>query len=103
MAKGTAAVEVEVIDVAGVEDRRDPSFGKYRFLQLGAFGQEATAKTLLAELQGVLSAPVFISPVDAGGTMLYRVRVGPVDDKKHLLALQQRLQESGYEAGQPLP
>jgi len=103
MEKGTAPVEVEVIDVVGVEDRRDPSYGKYRYLQLGAFGKESTAKTLLAELQNLLSAPVFISPVDAGGTVLYRVRVGPVDDKQHLLALQQRLQQSGYEAGQPLP
>ena len=103
MEKGTAPVEVSVIDVVGVDDRRDASYGKYRYLQLGAFGQESTAKTLLAELQVLLSAPVFISPVEAGGTMLYRVRVGPVDDKKHLLALQQRLQDSGYEAGQPLP
>jgi peptidoglycan lytic transglycosylase len=103
MEKGTAPVEVEVIDVVGVDDRRDASYGKYRYLQLGAFGSESTAKTLLAELQNLLSAPVFISPVEAGGTMLYRVRVGPVDDKEHLLALQQRLQDSGYEAGQPLP
>tara|TARA_R110002073_G_scaffold23319_17_gene79864 strand:- start:5414 stop:6253 length:840 start_codon:yes stop_codon:yes gene_type:complete len=103
MEKGTTRVEVEVIDVAGVEDRRDASYGKYRYLQLGAFGSESTAKTLLAELQNLLSAPVFISPVEAGGTMLYRVRVGPVDNKQHLLALQQRLQDSGYEAGQPLP
>lgn len=103
MEKGTAPVEVEVIDVVGVQDRRDASYGKYRYLQLGAFGKESTAKTLLAELQDLLSAPVFISPVDAGGTLLYRVRVGPVEDKKHLLALQQRLQDSGYAAGQPLP
>lgn len=103
MEKGTAPVQVEVIDVAGVEDRRDASFGKYRYLQLGAFGKESTAKTLLAELQDLLSAPVFISPVDTGSTVLYRVRVGPVDDNQHLLALQQRLQQSGYEAGQPLP
>lgn len=103
MEKGTAPVEVEVIDVVGVEDRRDASYGKYRYLQLGAFGKESTARSLLAELQNLLSAPVFISPVDTGGTVLYRVRVGPVDDKQHLLALQERLQRSGYEAGQPLP
>lgn len=103
MEKGTAQVEVEVIDVVGVDDRRDASYGKYRYLQLGAFSSESTANTLLAELQSLVSAPVFISPVDAGGTMLYRVRMGPVDDKQHLLALQQRLQDNGYEAGQPLP
>jgi rare lipoprotein A len=103
MEKGTAPVRVEVIEVAGVEDRRDASYGVYRFLQLGAFGKEATARTLLQELQGSLSAPVFISPVQTGGALLYRVRIGPVDNQKHLLALQQQLQDRGYEAGQPLP
>ena len=67
------------------------------------FGKESTARTLLEELQDLLSAPVFISPVESGGTLLYRVRVGPVENKQHLLALQQRLQDSGYDAGQPLP
>ncbi len=103
MEKGTARVEVAVIDVIGVDDRRDDAYGMYRYLQLGAFGKEATARTLMQELQALLSAPVFISQVDAGGTLLYRVRVGPVDDTNQLLALQQQLQDSGYDAGQPLP
>lgn len=103
METGTARVEVEVIEVAGVEDRRDPAYGMYRYLQLGAYGKEATARTLMDELRALLSAPVFISPVESGGSLLYRVRVGPVDDKNHLLALQQQLQNSGYDAGQPLP
>lgn len=103
METGTARVEVEVIEVAGVEDRRDPVYGMYRYLQLGAFGKEAVARTLMDELRALLSAPVFISPVESGGSLLYRVRVGPVDDKNHLLALQQQLQNSGYDAGQPLP
>jgi rare lipoprotein A len=103
MEKGTAPVKVEVIDVVGVEDRRDASYGVYRYLQLGAFGKETTARTLLQELQALLSAPVFITPVESGGTLLYRVRVGPVEDKQHLLALQQQLQDRGYEPGQPLP
>jgi rare lipoprotein A len=38
MEKGVARVEIEVIAVAGVEDRRDDAYGMYRFLQLGAFG-----------------------------------------------------------------
>ncbi len=103
MEKGTARVEVEVIDVVGVKDSRDDAYGIYRFLQLGAFGKEATARTLMQELQALLPAPVFISPVDTGGTRFYRVRVGPVDDTDQLLALQQRLQDNGYDAGQPLP
>lgn len=103
MDKGTARVEVEVIHVVGVDDRRDASFGNYRYLQLGAFGSEYTAQTLQEELQALLPAPVFISAVDSGGALLYRVRVGPVDDKAHLLAVQQQLQASGYDTGQPLP
>lgn len=103
MAQGTARVEVEVIDVVGAEDRRDAAYGIYRYLQLGAFGKETVAKSLLDELQALVSAPVFISPVDSGGSRLYRVRVGPVDDSAHLLAVQEQLEASGYDAGQPLP
>ena len=103
MERGTAPVEVEVIAVAGVEDRRDPIYGDYRFIQIGAFGEESKARTLRAELQDQLSAPVFIVPVEVSGRSLYRVRVGPAQDARHFLALQQQLQDSGYENGQPLP
>tara|TARA_R110002072_G_scaffold95250_2_gene210107 strand:- start:35257 stop:36096 length:840 start_codon:yes stop_codon:yes gene_type:complete len=103
MSHGTARVEVEVIDVVGVEDRRDVTYGVYRYLQLGAFGREKVARTLQETLQTLVSAPVFISPVDSGGGLLYRVRVGPVDDKEHLLAVQEQLEAHGYSMGQPLP
>lgn len=103
MEKGTAPVEVAVLNIAGVDDRRDATSGNYRYLQLGAFGSEASAQRLQGELQPLLSAPVFISQVDSGGNMLYRVRVGPVDSNDELLAVQQLLQQGGYNAGQPLP
>jgi len=103
MEEGTARVEVAVINIAGVDDRRDDLYGIYRYLQLGAFGKEATARTLMREVQELLHAPVFISQVDTGGTLLYRVRVGPVANTSELLALQQQLQDRGYGAGQPLP
>ena len=103
MEQGTAQVEVEVMEVVGVEDRRDPLYGNYRYLQLGAFGREASAQTLAEALKPLLTAEVFVSAVESDGTLLYRVRVGPVDDKNHLLAVQQQLQDSGYDAGQPLP
>ena len=103
MEKGTASVEVEVLNIAGVDDRRDATAGNYRYLQLGAFGTEASARRLQGELQPLLAAPVFISQVDSGGNMLYRVRVGPVASNDELLAVQQRLQAGGYDAGQPLP
>jgi len=103
MEKGTAPVEVEVLNIAGVDDRRDATSGNYRYLQLGAFGSEGSARRLQGELQSLLSAPVFISQVDSGGSMLYRVRVGPVADNDELLVVQRQLQDGGYDAGQPLP
>lgn len=103
MERGTARVEVEVIDVVGVDDRRGSISGDYRYLQLGAFGAQSSALRLQGELQALLAAPVFISEVDAGGNVLYRVRVGPVQDRQQLLAVQEQLQDGGYGAGQPLP
>ncbi|NQX89815.1 MAG: septal ring lytic transglycosylase RlpA family protein [Halioglobus sp.] len=104
MVQGTARVEVEVIEVAGVEDRRDPVYGDYRFIQIGAFGDEAKARALQARLQDRrLSAPVFVSPADVNGQPLFRVRVGPARDEQHFLVLQQQLQDSGYPEGQPVP
>ncbi|MEM9254911.1 MAG: septal ring lytic transglycosylase RlpA family protein [Pseudomonadota bacterium] len=103
MEQGTAPVEVQVIEVQGVDDRRGASYGVYRYLQLGAFGTETSARRLQAELSAVLSAPVSISEVEADGSLLYRVRVGPVDNSDHLLSLQRTLQERGYPVGQPLP
>ena len=103
MEQGTAPVKVEVLNIAGVDDRRGTTNGNYRYLQLGAFGSEASAQRLQGELRSLLTAPVFISQVDSGGNMLYRVRVGPVDSNEQLLAVQEKLQDSGYDAGQPLP
>ncbi len=103
MEKGTAQVEVTVLDVAGVDDRRGSTDGDYRFLQLGAFGSEVSAQRLQGELQGLLSVPVVVSPVQAGENTLYRVRVGPVADNAELVAIQHLLQQSGYSSGQPLP
>ena len=103
MEKGTAPVEVEVLNIAGVDDRRNTTSGDYRFLQLGAFGSEVSAQRLQAELQALVSAPVFISPVQSGEIMLYRVRVGPVADNDELVAVQQILEHNGYSSGQPLP
>lgn len=103
MADGTAPVEVEVLNLAGVDDRRNTPLGSYRFLQLGAFGSEASAQRLRNELAAQVSAPVFVDPVDNGGSLLYRVRIGPVDDNGALQALQEQLLASGYQGGQLLP
>jgi rare lipoprotein A len=103
MAQGTAPVQVEVLNIAGVDDRRGTELGSYRYLQIGAYGSEVSAQRLRDELTSVVSAPVSVSPVDSGGSTLYRVRVGPVDDPDALGTVQQQLTDSGYSAGQPLP
>ena len=102
MERGTAPVEVEVLNIAGVDDRRG-SGGDYRYLQLGAYGSEASAQRLRDELAAVVPVPVVVSPVESNGKLLYRVRVGPVADSMELLAVQQLLESGGYGAGQPLP
>lgn len=103
MENGTARVAVEVLDVTGVDDRRGTPNGDYRFLQLGAFGSEQSAQRLQDELQKQLSSPVFISEVQSGESLLYRVRIGPLASKDEMQAVQQQLQDGGYNAGQPLP
>ncbi|WP_205737340.1 septal ring lytic transglycosylase RlpA family protein [Halioglobus japonicus] len=103
MEQGTAPVEVEVVSVTGTDDHRGAPGTHYRFLQMGAFGVEASARQLQSELQGFVQAPVFIAPVEAGGRTLYRVRIGPVDSSADLALVQQQLRDGGYAEGQPLP
>jgi rare lipoprotein A len=103
MEAGTAPVEVEILNIAGVDDRRNSVGGSYRYLQLGAFGAEFSAQQLRTQLQGLVSAPVTISPVQSGDKMLYRVRIGPVSSGEELLEVQQTLIDNGYNSAQALP
>ncbi len=103
MQHGTAKVRVEVIEVAGVDDRRQVPLGSYRFLQLGAFGSLASAERMQSELTSLLPAPVKVSEVQSGSNVLYRVRVGPLDDAQKMEQLRRTLQDNGYGPGQPLP
>ncbi len=103
MEQGTARVEVEVVNIAGVDDRRDVPGGEYRYLQLGAFGSAVSAQRLQAELQAFVRPPVTVSEVESGGKTLFRVRVGPVADAGELALVQQQLRDGGYPEGQPLP
>jgi rare lipoprotein A len=103
MEQGTARVRVEVLDIAGVDDRRGVPQGSYRYLQLGAFSSEASALRLKGEIEARVQPEVSVSPVQAGDRLLYRVRIGPVDDPAQLAAVQAQLEAQGYRAGQPLP
>ena len=86
-----------------MDGRRGTNGGEYCFLQLGAYGSQASAESLRDELAATLSVPAFVSPVQSGANLLYRVRVGPVANSAELLAVQQQLEAGGYGAGQPLP
>ena len=103
MEQGTAPVEVEVLNITGVDDRRNSVGGSYRYLQLGAFSEEASAARLRTELEGLVVAPVAVSPVQSGDKMLYRVRIGPVSSGEELLEVQQILNDNGHDAAQALP
>jgi rare lipoprotein A len=103
MEQGTARVSVEVIDVAGVDDRRQAGAGDYRYLQLGAFGSRASAQKLQGQVQALLSEPVTVTEVQVPDGLLYRVRVGPLDGAGRLPAVQELLLARGYPGGQPLP
>ena len=103
MSTGTAEVEVEVLNITGVDDRRGTVGGDYRYLQVGAFGAEASAQQLQLKLTVALSPTVFVSPVQSGQNLLYRVRVGPVADNEELAEVQRQLEDLGYNPGQPLP
>ena len=101
--KGTARVKVQVLNIAGVDDRRGSPGSHYRYLQLGAFGSQASATRLQGDLEPLLDVPVVVSEVESGGQLLYRVRVGPVASSEELVALQRQLERSGFDSGQPLP
>jgi len=103
MKQGTAPVEVEILNIAGVDDRRNTVGGSYRFLQLGAFSKESSAQQLRSKLEQLVSTQVAVSPVHAGESMLYRVRLGPVASGEELLEVQRVLEEYGYSGAQALP
>lgn len=103
MERGTAPVEVAVLDVPGVDDRRNSGQGDYRYLQLGAFGSEDTARALQGRLRQVVAEPVEVSMVQSGPGVLYRVRIGPLAGNDALRQLQRQLESGGYGSGLPLP
>lgn len=103
MESGTAQVEVQVIDIVGVDDRRGAVAGDYRYLQLGAYSSESSALRLQDSLQALLSPPVFVSQVQSGENLLYRVRIGPMSGAQEIENVQGQLRTAGYDGGQPLP
>ncbi|MCL4104416.1 UNVERIFIED_CONTAM: hypothetical protein GTU68_047378, partial [Idotea baltica] len=103
MGQGTAPVEVELLAIAGVDDRRNIPLGSYRYLQVGAFSDAAAADSVRDKLAVMVGSPVAVSPVQSRDTLLYRVRVGPVSSADEMKALQKQLKSEGYSSVQALP
>ncbi len=106
---GTAPVEVAFIEVPGSRDLRaggllgNPPGPHYRYIQVGAFSEAASAYALGQQLSDQMSAPVAVSEIVLGDSAYFRVRVGPVDDEQQLLALQSRLRTLGYKETRLMP
>ena len=99
--RGTARVEVVAISVEGSEDlRKDPQFASwrsdYRFLQVGSFGEEQSARALQKQLAAQVSARVDVSEFQSGDRTWFRVRIGPVQDRQQLQKIQTQLTQLGY-------
>lgn len=96
--QGTARVAVELLELGGSEDLRTaaPGAGHYRYIQVGSFSRQASADALRTQLSSQMQAPVAVSEILLGDSYFYRVRVGPVEEYKALLALHRQLQELGY-------
>ena len=81
-----AAIEPVVQAVA-------PAKGEFS-VQVGAFGSEATAHKLVADLKAD-GMPAYIAPLSKSGKTLHRVRAGPVADRAAADKLAARLKARG--------
>ena len=100
---GVARVNIEIINVAGVDDRRLKTKGQYRYLQLGAFQSRSSADLLVRKLQLFTDSSVTVSSVQMGKIILYRVRVGPFSSNSEVSAEKTMLESNGFSSLQPLP
>jgi DedD protein len=66
-------------------------------VQVGAFGSPDTARKLVGDLNGA-GYRAFVSPVNRGGKTLYRVRVGPEQDRAGAEQVAPRLKARGLPA-----
>ncbi len=76
-----------------VEQTAAPAKGGFS-VQVGAFGSEATARKLVADLKAD-GMPAYIAPLSKSGKTLHRVRAGPVPDRAAADKLAARLKARG--------
>lgn len=93
---GTAPVHLEALAIEGTEDLRASREEDYRYLQIGAFSARGSAEGRQSELQSMTTLNVFISPARLADKIVYRVRIGPIENFKELVALEKRLVQAGF-------
>jgi DedD protein len=73
-----------------------PALASAWAVQLGAFSNKAKAEQLVAELRKRQYA-AFMLEYRAGGQVLYRVRVGPEQDRSRAVEIAGRLEKDGFQ------
>lgn len=104
LAKGTGYVEVLALDprspqpvsVAKISPAR-PAGPLQLYLQTGSFSVRANAEQMKWRMQSVSGGPVSIEPVQIGGRVTYRVRVGPIANVTKADRLAQQISNLGLE------
>ena len=87
------APEASPAAIEPVEQTAAPAKGGFS-VQVGAFGSEATARKLVADLKAD-GMPAYIAPLSKSGKTLHRVRAGPVPDRAAADKLAARLKARG--------
>ena len=112
---GTARVELEAIVTEKLSNEHGlgqgsnmkrgaikPSRSREQYLQVAAFSNQLSAKKLSQKLKEMLVSPVLVSSMkDSAGTVLYRVRIGPIDDPAELKKITEQLVSA--DLGRPYP
>ena len=112
---GTARVELEAIVTEKLSNEHGlgqgsnmkrgaikPSRSREQYLQVAAFSNQLSAKKLSQKLKEMLVSPVLVSSMkDSTGKVLYRVRVGPIDDPAELKKITEQLVSA--DMGRPYP
>jgi len=106
--KGTAKVKLEALTVGRSRvEGQIKSVGESalevdrisNFIQVGAFSNKLLAEGLVAKLK-VITGPhsVFLAPSKKQGSIVYRVRIGPIDDDQAAQGLLSSLKKVGNDS-----
>ncbi|MGH1485134.1 MAG: septal ring lytic transglycosylase RlpA family protein [Cellvibrionaceae bacterium] len=85
-----------IVKGGNIQPNSQVDSAKGLYLQLGAFQQRASAISLQARLQRILSETIHVIQ---GRDSLHRVKIGPAENQQSILSWQQILQANGMTTG----